>query len=366
MFGENRKIFIKQSARIFLVCGFCLVCCLIFNFSILAKTIGEYRKNIETAQSLTNRLLNPSNKDTENTNYAEYQRGLLAKIRENISVSEKIEFGKTEVETNNRELIEKLDELENENVLNSTESYEILSEINERLGAVVQKLDELESSVAAESTKDENKRKLAEILRREEFQKNVEEKSLFQKIRDAVLEWIASLFPESETVAPSSFEGLKSLSVILQILIYAVVLGIIGFLIYRFAPFLLERFRREKEQKEKTERVILGEKLASGASSEDIFSQAESLAGNGNLREAIRKGYIALLCDLNERKIIGLSRHKTNRDYLRDVRGRAELYQNMNGLTSNFERHWYGFEDADKQDWEDFKSDYKKTVGSKL
>jgi hypothetical protein len=80
------------------------------------------------------------------------------------------------------------------------------------------------------------------------------------------------------------------------------------------------------------------------------------------LRGAIRKGYIALLCELADRKVIGLSRHKTNRDYLRDVLGKNELYQNMNGLTSNFERHWYGFESAEEKDWEEFRNGYKRII----
>ena len=346
--------------------GILLFCCLIFNFPGFAKTVAEYRKNIETAQNLTNKLLNPNGNNWENSDYAEYQRGVLREIRENISVSEKIEFAKTEVETNNGELLAKLDEFDNKIVLNSTESFAALSEIEERLGAIIEKLDELENSTAAANSKDENKRKLAEILRREEFQKNAEEKSLFQKIFDWIAEWIASLFPKTMNPAPSAFEGLGSLKIVLQILVYAVVLGLIGFFIYKFAPFFLAKFHGQKEKKEKSERVILGEKLAPDASSENLFSQAESLARSGNLREAIRKGYIALLCELSERKIIGLSQHKTNRDYLRDVRKHAELYQNMNGLTANFERHWYGFENANEKDWENFKSGYKKTIGGKL
>ena len=87
----------------------------------------------------------------------------------------------------------------------------------------------------------------------------------------------------------------------------------------------------------------------------DSREEAERLAREGNLRQAIRKGYIALLCELSDRKLIGLAQHKTNRDYLRDVRRRHALYQNMSGLTDNFERHWYGFEKADEKDWEEFR-----------
>jgi hypothetical protein len=82
------------------------------------------------------------------------------------------------------------------------------------------------------------------------------------------------------------------------------------------------------------------------------------------LRGAIRKGYIAFLCELSDRKIIGLSQHKTNRDYLRDVRKKDDLYENMSGLTNNYERHWYGFDAAEEKDWEEFKVRYKQAVGN--
>jgi hypothetical protein len=148
-------------------------------------------------------------------------------------------------------------------------------------------------------------------------------------------------------------------------LLYAVVLGAIGFLIYRFAPFFISKYRL-KERGEKQERVILGERLAADETSQNLFSEAERLAREGNLRGAIRKGYIALLFELSERKTIRLSQHKTNRDYLLDVRQQNDLYQNMSGLTNNFERHWYGSDAAEEKDWDDFKEEYRKAVGSRI
>jgi hypothetical protein len=147
-----------------------------------------------------------------------------------------------------------------------------------------------------------------------------------------------------------------------MIVIFVLVLALIGFLLYKFAPLIGFKVRH-RTKKEKKDRVILGERLAADENAGSLFSEAERLARDGNLRQAIRKGYIALLCELSDRKLIGLAQHKTNRDYLRDVRRRHALYQNMSGLTDNFERHWYGFENADEKDWEEFRRTYKKAVG---
>jgi hypothetical protein len=142
-----------------------------------------------------------------------------------------------------------------------------------------------------------------------------------------------------------------------------VILGALGFLIYRFAPFFAAKYRHKQKGQTK-ERIILGERLAADATGQNLFEEAERLAREGNLRGAIRQAYIALLCDLSDKKIIGLSQHKTNRDYLRDVQRQNDLYKNMSGLTENFERHWYGFEAAKESDWEEFRSGYRRATGN--
>jgi Domain of unknown function (DUF4129) len=80
------------------------------------------------------------------------------------------------------------------------------------------------------------------------------------------------------------------------------------------------------------------------------------------LRAAIRKTYIALLVELGDRNVISLAQHKTNRDYLSQVRNAPTLYSNMSGLTERFERHWYGFASASQADWQEFRAGYNATL----
>ena len=328
--------------------------------SNFAVTLAEYRRNIETAKDLTIELLYPDNEDMSLSEYLKFERANLSEIRTKVPATEKVVWNGGEIETNNQWLIEKLNEFEKE-AENSPNREVVLNAIYERLDAIGQKIEEVENAQAASRTKDEDKQKLSEILRREEYQKpEATEESLFQKMLRKIKEWLSDLFPEPN-VPQNAASGFQSLSFVLQMLLYALILGVIGFLAYRFAPFFFSRFRR-REKREKKERVILGERLSADETAQNLFNQAEQLAQTGNLRGAIRKGYIALLCELNDRKIIGLAHHKTNRDYLRDVRKRRELFENMNSLTSNFERHWYGFESADFEDWEDFRNGYKKAV----
>ena len=335
-----------------------LFCLLFPSLNAFGKTLAEYRAGVKSAAEYTRELLDYVD---EGERDAAFEREVLAEIRKALPVTERVEWEGSSIETSNHWLEAKLKAFEETGEW--SERGLILTEIVERLSAIEAKINELEAPAVSDRSKDEDKRKLAEILRRVEYQKpEQQEESWFQKIQRKISEWFDEKFPRAK-VPEGAGSGFKTLSFGLQMLLYAVVLGFIAFLIYRFAPFFADRFKRRKRE-ETGERVILGERLAADEDAQTLFDEAETLAREGNLRGAIRKGYIALLCELSDRKIIGLAQHKTNRDYLRDVRRKRALYENMNGLTASFERHWYGFETADEGDWQEFKQTYQKAVSS--
>jgi hypothetical protein len=354
----NRQNF-KYSPVKFLFAAF--VICALFSISAFGKTLSEYNENIKKARDLVIELEYPDDEVFETQDgYKKFEKEILKEIRQSLPPSEKIEWENSSIETDNRWLSEKLNDFENE-PQDSDKREEILDEISERLDAIEKKVAETENQSASERTKDEDKRKLAEILKREEYQKPDEkDKSLFQRISEWFVELLSSLFPRPN-ISPNPSPGFGQFGFILTAFLFVLILVGIGYVIYKFAPMFVRRYRT-REKKDKNDRVILGERLSDDQKASDLFSEAEKLAREGNLRGAIRKGYIALLCELSDRKIIGLSQHKTNRDYLRDVRGKGDLYQNMNGLTLNFERHWYGLDSAEEQDWEEFKNGYRKVV----
>ncbi len=109
---------------------------------------------------------------------------------------------------------------------------------------------------------------------------------------------------------------------------------------------------------------MLGERLEADQTAADLLDEAERLARAGELRGAIRKAYVALLCELGDRGVVRLAQHKTNRDYLDAVRraARPRLYTEMLPLTSDFELHWYGLRAASDADWESFKTRCRKAL----
>ncbi len=348
----------------------CFVFIIFSPVSLFAKTLTEYKKNIGEARDLIIVLLYPDEEDATPEISPKFAREALKRIRRSVPAREKIEWQDRSVETDNQWLFDALDEFEKEPG-GSPKKEAILTSIGERLDALRQKIEELEKPPSANRAGAEDAQKLAEILRREEYQKpEKRDESFFQKlyrqiqeIYQKILDWLESFFPRPNLSAGST-NGFQSLFFILQMMLYALVLGVIAFLLYKFAPLLINRFDW-LEKTDKNERVILGERLLPEQSSKSLFEEAEKLAREGDLRGAIRKGYIALLCDLADRKIIGLAQNKTNRDYLRDVRSKSELYQNLNGLTINFERHWYGFEPAEEKDWENFRIEFQKAINTR-
>ena len=335
--------------------GGLLILCVVFASVVAAASLSDYHRRIDTARGETDRLF-----QTIGEGDISLEHGAITKIHDLLPDTEKIEWSGGGIETNNRWLAASLNEFSNQP--DKTKRGAILNGISERLLAVSEKIGEIETALSVNRTKDEDKRKLAEILSRLEYQKaQVKEESVFQRWLREFLEWLARVFPRPQ-ISPSTTDGVGSLKFGLQILIYTLVIALVGFLIYKFAPFLTRRFG-SKAKNEKKDRVILGERIGADESAEDLFGEAERLARDGNLRGAIRKGYIALLCELSDRKVIGLARHKTNRDYLRDVRKNQRLFENMTGLTGSFERNWYGLRPSETQDWEDFRDRYRQTIG---
>jgi hypothetical protein len=151
------------------------------------------------------------------------------------------------------------------------------------------------------------------------------------------------------------------LSFLAMAFIFALAAGVIGYVVYKLTPFF-QRWKAKLKLEKREARVVLGERLAPDQTATDLLDEAEALARKGELRAAIRKAYIALLCELGDRKILTLAQHKTNHDYLRAVREKKPLLNEMQKLTNSFENHWYGFKQTTADDWASFRSGYEKVL----
>jgi len=314
---------------------------------VSAASLADYQRRVSEAVALIEQLRSSEERSSPR------DPSIVVRVREVLPAKETVTLDSQPVLVDNSWLHSALQNYEQ----TDTRRVEALTRIEERLRALKERIDEIQPANA--SDKDAAKGRLAEILRRPEYNEPVTaEGSALGRLWARFLRWFFSLFRATKPIAPSNSRFLSGLA---QIVIVAACLGTIAFLIWKFAPRYLSE-RRNRKKKKREARIVLGERLEPDQTAADLLAQAEALAHHGDLRGAIRKAYIALLCELGDRKIVSLAQHKTNRDYLNSVRERGSLYTSMRKLTSSFELHWYGFRPPVENDWNEFRSGYQQII----
>ncbi|HEX6184711.1 MAG TPA: hypothetical protein VFZ44_12575 [Pyrinomonadaceae bacterium] len=225
-----------------------------------------------------------------------------------------------------------------------------------RLRALEARLAELEGGGAADATdRDAERGRLNAILRGREFDREAgqQQGNALQRLVKRFIDWLRSLLPEGPSVTPGASPRASMATQVIVLALCLAVLAYVGRLFWK-----RRRPGAGSLKLKRKARVVLGERLEADQTASDLLDDAERLARAGDLRGAIRKAYVALLCELGDRGVVRLAQHKTNRDYLNAVRRAAPpgLYTEMLPLTFDFEVHWYGLRDASDTDWESFKT----------
>jgi hypothetical protein len=343
----------RRKASTIVAAAFVLLSCVA---GARAVTLEDYRHQVSRARASIQELQAayaaeyPSQRE-------QFIAATIALVRAELPEQETVLLGRQTVAVDNTWLHKALDELEKIRGYNPRRA-ELVAHIDERLRALSERLDEMQDG-KPDAGKDDNKTRLAEILRRSDYNKQAEEGGALTRLINRFLRWLnrSGRFPQAKPLPPGNA---MALSRVAQVIVIGVSVAAIGFLIWKFAPRYL-RNRRKKKTK-RAARIVLGERLEPDQTSADLLAQAEALARSGDLRAAIRKAYIALLCELGDRKVISLAQHKTNRDYLGAVRDRPSLFLSMRGLTNSFETHWYGFVPPGEDDWKEFRSGYQQAL----
>ena len=277
------------------------------------------------------------------------QKAVLERARSLLPPKERVESSGGVVDVDNSWLHVSLDEYA------KLDDYDkraaALRSNSQRLRALEVRLAEAEAeeSEAASQDKDAERGRLNAILRDPEFNRPPKGNAMQGLIED-LRDWLVRHWPRFGG-GPSASPRVSALAQVLVISLCVVVFA------YVARRLWLGRSRERKSLKLKRRpRVILGERLSADDTPADLLAAAEGLARAGDLRGAIRKAYVALLCGLGDGGVIRLAQHKTNRDYLDAVRRAApeRLYTEMLPLTRGFEQHWYGLRDATAADWDDY------------
>lgn len=331
-------------------------CTLLLCVQAGAATLSDYQHRVSAAARVIEQLAG-AYEDESYSEPARIEAGLTS-VRQTLPPKEIIAVGGQRVAVDNSWMHDALNEYEK--TTNQTRRAEILAHVAERLRAIEDRVKETDKTNTTASDKDANKGKLAEILRRAEYIQTKPEASALDSLLDRFLRWLGRLFPKARPIEPG---GSPAISGIAQLLVVGISVAGIALLVWRYGPRFM-RGRKKKKKAKREARIVLGEVLEPDQTAADLLAQAEALARKGDLRAAIRKAYIALLCELGDRKLVSLAQHKTNRDYLNSLRDKVALYAGMRKLTQSFELHWYGFFPANETDWTEFRNGYQGIVRS--
>lgn len=332
-----------------------------------AATLEDYRGRVHDALIALDTLAAPGDESGAEDYEADYEANeaaVLKRVRERLPARERVEWGGGTAEVDNSWLYDALDAYGRIRRDDAEERAAALAHMKERLAALEQRLARAEAALSPDAPrrdKEAEKGRLASILRRPEYNRaQSQEGNALKRLFEQIRKWLRELFPRPAPIKPGTTPALSRAA---QFFIYGLCLAVVGLLLWKYGPALFRRGWPQRVAPRREPRVVLGEELAPEQTASDLLSEAERLARGGDVRGAIRKAYVALLCELADRRIVRLARHKTNRDYLRDVRReRAALYREMQPLTLNFERHWYGLEAATQDDWADFRARWQRLV----
>ena len=317
-----------------------------------ALPISEYQENLKHAIADFEALIEMQSDEKQDAEeYKQELDSIIEELRGMLPESQTIETRNGNYNVDNSWFHKALNEVSNPS---ADDHVEKLSLLVQHLQALEIRIAEREAIPQAGETKEQAKARLESILARPEYVAGPKGPNALTRLFQDFLKWLQKFLPKRAEAGP---QGASRLNSIMQ---YVVIILALLVLLY-VARLLFKRFNRSgkvKTPKKRQPRIVLGERLEPDQTATDLLSEAEALARNGDLRAAIRKGYIALLVELGDRKLISLAHHKTNRDYLNSLRSTPQLHSKMRGLTASFERHWYGLDEATPNDWQDFRSGY--------
>jgi hypothetical protein len=317
------------------------------------SSVGDYANRLEQGERSVNEAI-------ERKSAAPELALRMSAVKRLLPASEEVDFYGAITRVDNAWLHQAADDAVKNAEGDDTQRHSMLIEISARLAR-------LRQSVKAAQTPEDRKlqdqdARLDEILARHEYQPEEKRESLISRwisrIKEFIVRLLIKLFGGFSERQPQG--GGAVLAAILRALLFLIV---VAALIYG-AVKLARRFHsRKKPAAEEAEpREALGEEIAEDATAADLFSLASDLARQGEYRKAIRRAYIALLCDLDQRGKLRLGRSKTNRDYLDAIRPEQRIYPTFSVMTYAFERAWYGQERATEEEFQNFVILYQEAI----
>jgi uncharacterized membrane protein len=284
--------------------------------------------------------------------------GRISAIKRLVPRQQEVQFDGQVVRVDNSWLHIAIDEVAKKPAGDSEGRRSMLNEISDRLSALQERIRQSQQI----ANPGDRSAQLDRILARPEYQLDKERESSIKKFLYGLWEEFLH-FLRGLAFTPGGGSELPNTGLLSGFRILLVIIVLVALVIGAF--HLTKRLRRKRQtEEEKDVREVLGEEIAGDITSGDLLTTAAELAKQGDYRTAIRRVYIALLLDLEQRGKLPLHPSKTNRDYLNDMRSEGKIYPTFSMMTRAFEMIWYGQRGATKEDFNGFVSRYKEAKGN--
>jgi len=316
------------------------------------STVGDYANRLERAEQSVDEVI-----ELESPAPALVFR--MNSIKRLLPEREEVQFNGSIVRVDNAWLHEAVDKVIGIANGDLEQRNSTLIEISGRLARLKQSVKE--SQTAQDRALKDQRALLEKILARPEYQPEEKRDSmigrLIKRIKESSYWLLEKLFGVGPARAPQTGGG--GLVFVFRIL---VLLAVIAALLYGAVRLARRLQGRQSAEEKKETREALGEEIAEDLTAADLFANATELARQGEYRKAIRRAYIALLCDLEQRGKLRLGRSKTNRDYLDAMRPEQGIYPTFSVMTNAFEHVWYGQGRATEDEFQNFVTHYREVV----
>ena len=182
----------------------------------------------------------------------------------------------------------------------------------------------------------------------------------------ALFRWLDDLFDRQPRPDRAHTDWQQSVQVLLFTLLAASA-SVMGIFLYRY-------LRRRKQGDTTTATPLTPlpdieaeDTTAAELPSDEWTSLAARLLAEGELRLALRALFFACLASLGEQRRLALARHKSNREYSRELARRAESPPTLEAFGANMhllEASWYGNHEVTAEATDIFRANHERIIGN--
>ena len=218
-----------------LVKGLLAIATLLFVTSLLttvqAATFADYRTRLSQAASVIQQLETPDYYTDDSNQTDTLVANAVTRLRQLLPEAENVTFNNQTIEVDNKWFHKALAQYEKKSRAGEHDA-DLIHRTREELRALIQRLDEMKAATGNHD-KDANKARLAEILRRPEYDKSAPQASAIGRLWDQFMRWLEKLFPKIKPIQPGTG---RSLSTIAQVIVIGLSIALIAFLVWKVLP----------------------------------------------------------------------------------------------------------------------------------